>query len=241
VNPWIVEIAAALEAAGDPERARGAQAYLKSHLEFFGVDSPRLRTEVRTFLAHHPELDDEALLTLVAALWATENHDLRSFGLGLLERLPRLVTWERRELVEAILRRAGTWAHVDWLAAMILSPLVPTDPRWHETLDRWAEDPDFWLRRAALLALLVPLRRGGGDWERFVRYADGMLGEREFFLRKALGWVLREAAKKQPGRVAAFLAERGSRVSALTRREAEKGLGRSSAHGTQSHSRMPSA
>lgn len=226
---WLAEITTALEAAGEPERARGAKAYLKSPLEFFGVDAPSLRAEVRAFLARHPEFDDARLAALVAELWDTRNHDLRSFGLGLLERLPRLVTWERRALVEAILRRAGTWAHVDWLAAMILSPLVPADTRWHETLDRWAHDPDFWLRRAALLALLTPLRQGSGDWERFVRYADGMLAEKEFFLRKAIGWVLRETAKKRPERVAAFLAERGSRVSGLTRREAEKGLARASA------------
>lgn len=84
------------------------------------------------------------------------------------------------------------------------------------------KDPDFWLRRSAVLALLVPLRRGGGDWPRFVRYADLLLEEKEFFIRKALGWVLREVSKKDPKQ--RFLAEREGRVSGVTRREAEKYL-----------------
>jgi len=56
-------------------------------------------------------------------------------------------------------------------------------------LDRWAADEDFWVRRAALLSLLRPLRRGEGDFGRCARYADMMLAEREFFIRKAIGWV----------------------------------------------------
>jgi len=63
-------------------------------------------------------------------------------------------------------------------------------------LDRCCDD-DFWLRRSAMLGLLRPLRAGGGDFERFARYADAMLEEKEFFVRKAIGWVLREVAKRR--------------------------------------------
>jgi DNA alkylation repair enzyme len=92
------------------------------------------------------------------------------------------------------------------------------------TLDRWSADPDFWLRRSALLALLVPLRRGAGEFERFSRYADQMLDEREFFIRKAIGWVLRETGKRRPDLVAGWLAPRIGRVSGVTVREAVKPL-----------------
>ncbi len=80
------------------------------------------------------------------------------------------------------------------------------------------------MRRSALLALLLPLRRGEGDFERFSRYADAMLDEREFFIRKAIGWVLREASKKQPDRVYAWLEPRAGRASGITVREAVKYL-----------------
>ena len=89
-----------------------------------------------------------------------------------------------------------------------MGPLVERYPELTGVLDRWAADPDFWIRRSALLSLLLPLRRGAGDFERFSRYADQMLDEREFFIRKAIGWVLRETAKQRPALVAAWLEPR---------------------------------
>jgi hypothetical protein len=70
----------------------------------------------------------------------------------------------------------------------------------------------------------VPLRRGAGDFVRFSRYADQMLEEREFFIRKAIGWILRETAKKRPALVADWLAPRLHRASGVTVREAVKPL-----------------
>ena len=93
-----------------------------------------------------------------------------------------------------------------------------------DVLDRWAADDDFWVRRTALLALLPGLRTGAGDLERFYRYADAMLDEREFFIRKAIGWVLRETGRKRPASVRDWLAPRTGRASGVTMREAVKYL-----------------
>ena len=76
--------------------------------------------------------------------------------------------------------------------------LVERFPELGSALDRWAKDADFWVRRSAILALLDPLRRGEGDFDRFSRYADAMLCEKEFFIRKAIGWTLREVSKRRP-------------------------------------------
>jgi 3-methyladenine DNA glycosylase AlkD len=83
-------------------------------------------------------------------------------------------------------------------------------------------DYDFWIRRSALLALLIPLRRGDGDFARFTRYADAMLDEKEFFIRKAIGWVLRDTALKRPTMVYDWLFPRAARASGVTLREAVK-------------------
>lgn len=95
---------------------------------------------------------------------------------------------------------------------------------WDPVVRRWAGDEDHWLRRAALLAHLPGLRRGEGDWARFGELADGMLEEREFFVRKAIGWVLRETAKRRPEQVADWLEPRACRAAGLTVREAVKHL-----------------
>jgi 3-methyladenine DNA glycosylase AlkD len=123
-----------------------------------------------------------------------------------------------------LIRESKTWAFVDELAIVITGPLVERSPELLRVLDRWAKDDDFWLRRSAMLALLRPLRRGEGDFRRFARYADRMLEEREFFIRKAIGWVLRETGKSQPDIVYAWLLPRATRASGVTVREAVKYL-----------------
>ena len=100
----------------------------------------------------------------------------------LLERNSRLLALPDADLIEYLLRHSGTWALVDGLAANVAGDLAERYGELAGRLDRWATDPDFWIRRSALLALLRPLRRGGGDFERFARYADAMLEEKEFFI-----------------------------------------------------------
>jgi len=106
----------------------------------------------------------------------------------------------------------------------VTAPLVERAAALAGELDRWAGDGEFWVRRAALLALLPPLRASGGDFARFARYTDAMLDEREFFVRKAIGWVLRETAKRRPGLVYKWLAPRAARASGVTLREAVRYL-----------------
>ena len=113
---------------------------------------------------------------------------------------------------------------MDPLSIYLAGGLVERFPGLTSTLDRWSMDGDFWVRRSAMLALLIPLRQGEGDFGRFGRYADGMLEEKEFFIRKAIGWVLREVSKKRPELVFDWIAPRTHRASGVTMREAVKYL-----------------
>jgi 3-methyladenine DNA glycosylase AlkD len=225
----VAAIRATLRPLGDPARAAGARAYLKSELRFFGLDAPTLRRAAREWEGSRPGLDAADLLSLAEALWQTPVFELRAFAVEMLVRRRRLLLAPRGrrrilDFLETLLRRSRTWAFVDWIVLQLVAPLIEGDPRLLRRLDLWIEDPDFWIRRSALLALLPALRQGAGDWPRFVRYADAQLAEREFFVRKAIGWVLREVAKKRPALVSEFLAPRLDRVSGLTRREAVKYL-----------------
>jgi 3-methyladenine DNA glycosylase AlkD len=127
-------------------------------------------------------------------------------------------------VVEDLLRHSSTWDHVDWLSTKVVGALVQRFDLAQQVLPEWASDGSFWIRRAALLGQVDALRAGGGDFELFARLAVPMLGEREFFIRKAIGWVLREVSKKRPALVHGFLAEHAGRVSALTLREGSKYL-----------------
>jgi 3-methyladenine DNA glycosylase AlkD len=141
-----------------------------------------------------------------------------------LDRFVGVLGMDDLPLLERLTRETRTWALVDGLAGDVLGRMVDRDPAsMAPAMDRWAGDDDFSVRRASLLTELRPIR-GGAPLDRFLRRAEPMLGEREFFIRKAIGWVLREAGKRRPDEVAAWLAPRTDRASGVTMREAVKYL-----------------
>jgi 3-methyladenine DNA glycosylase AlkD len=208
----------------NPARAPREKAYLKSDLEFLGVGLPFMRQTVRAVKHQHPELDRRRLVALVSILWRRPVFERRMMAILLLEAFQPLLRPPDMKLLERLIRESKTWAFVDELAIVIVGPLVVRSPALRRVIDRWAVDDDFWLRRSAMLALLRPLRRGDGDFTRFARYAEAMLDEREFFIRKAIGWVLRETGKATPDMVYAWLLPRAARASGVTVREAVKYL-----------------
>ncbi len=210
------ELERELRARGDPERALQEKRYLKSEREHFGVTVPGVRSVVKAWAALHPDLQRTDLLALVAALWARPSNECRFAAVEFLEHFGRLLEPADLPFLQERIRESGTWALVDGLAASVVGGLLDRHPEAADVLDAWALDADFWVRRSALLALLGPLRRGEGDLERFGRYADGMLGEKEFFIRKAIGWVLRETGKKRPELVRDWLLPRAARASGHT-------------------------
>ena len=214
-----------LRQLGRAERAFSEKAYLKIDLEFAGVTVPRIRAAVAEWARDCGELTHDRLTAMAGALWASDLFESRLAAEILLERKARLLEAGDIVLIEHLLRHCGTWALLDGLAANVAGELAERCPaEIGPVLDRWAADGDFWIRRSALLALLRPLRRGHGDFDRFAGYADAMLEDKEFFVRKAIGWVLRETAKRRPDLVAAWLAPRVLRASGVTVREAVKPL-----------------
>ena len=213
-----------MQAHRNPFRAASEKAYLKSDLDFIGVPLPNMRQMVRAIKKQRSALDHVGLVRLVDILWRRPVFETRMLAVLLLETFQPLLQPADIVLLERLIRQSKTWAFVDELAVAITGPLLQRSPEVARTLDRWAKDEDFWVRRAAMLALLLPLRRGQGDFPRFARYADAMLAEREFFIRKAIGWVLRETGKRQPDLVYEWLRPRCAMASGVTVREAVKYL-----------------
>jgi 3-methyladenine DNA glycosylase AlkD len=206
-----------LRSEGSPERAAGEKRYLKSELAFHGATMPQIQRAVRDLAGALP--DHDAVVRLVAELWAAPVHERRMAAVLILERHRRLLGVGDLPLIERLIRESRTWAYVDALAANVAGRIGVADAAAQRTFDAWARDSDFWVRRSALLSQL-PIARAGGSLDRFLAYADPMLEEREFFIRKAIGWVLREAAKQRPAAVVAWLAPRTGRASGVTMREA---------------------
>jgi 3-methyladenine DNA glycosylase AlkD len=208
-------------AEGDADTAKAQRAYMKSELHFHGVSAAQLRAAARDFCSAR-ELDRESLRAVVDELYAIDDFDLHSAAVAILERNRKLVTARDAAWLIRLVRASHCWAHVDWLATKIVPHALGSDPS--VKLRAWARDRDFWVRRTALLAQHDELRAGRGDFALFCELAVPMLGEREFFIRKAIGWVLREVSKKRPALVREVVASHGAQMSGLTRREATKYL-----------------
>jgi 3-methyladenine DNA glycosylase AlkD len=218
------DLEATLRAVATPERAEKERAYLKSDLAFLGATVPATRKAAVAAHRAAPDRPRTELVALVDELWGRDLHELRMAAVELLDLAADRLEPRDIPRLERLLRRSRTWALVDGLATGPLAALLDRHPDATDVLDRWAADADFWIRRSALLVHLPGLRRGEGDFPRFARYAEGMLDEREFFVRKAIGWVLREAGRPTPERVADWLAPRTHRASGVTVREAVKYL-----------------
>ncbi|MCB8932683.1 MAG: DNA alkylation repair protein [Fimbriimonadaceae bacterium] len=208
-----------------PGRAEFEKRYLKSSLEFIGAPVPEQAKLAKALWRAIKGCSRQEMWGLVEAMWKTRVHEIRGVALDLLALAPALVTKRDLPLLRRWVIESNGWAHVDTIATSILPAVIAADPSALTVMDRWALDANFWVRRAAMLSLLLPLRRGDlGQWERFVAYASPQLGEKEFFIRKAIGWVLRETGKRQPQVVFEFLMEHRSAVSGLTLREGAKYL-----------------
>ena len=219
------EIAASLRQKADPERAQGAKAYLKSSLEHIGVRVPEIRSIANASLPRRSMPSRELILDVVDVLWAQPVHEYRLAACHVLVEHGSEMTLTDLNLVESMIRESKTWALVDVLAGDVTWQIVAAEPTSAvPVLDRWNCDADFWLRRASVLSLLRPLRAGGGNWPLFCRYADNLWEDKEFFVRKALGWVLRDTAKKRPDMVFEWLLPRAASASGVTIREAIKPL-----------------
>ncbi|MEU7062892.1 DNA alkylation repair protein [Streptomyces sp. NPDC046161] len=210
---------------GTPERAAWDRDYLHSDLTHLGVTIPDLRRVVTTARRSLPPPTRTDALTLGGLLWSSEVYEHRQAAVHVLTQHATLLVPSDLDIIETMLRTARTWALVDTLAvhaAGVIAVRHPDDTG--RVLDQWATDHDMWIRRSALLALLPGIRTDSADLGRLDRYADAMLDEREFFIRKAIGWALRETSRRSPGFVTAWVEARIDRVSGVTLREAARRL-----------------
>ena len=218
-------LTAALRPLGTPERAAQEKRYLKSDLDFLGVTVPDMRRTVRMAARQYPaSLDREALVAWAVALWREPVFERRMAAVEVLTLAVRRLSAPDLAAVERFIREAGTWALVDGLAVSVAGAVALRDASAWPRIDGWASDGDFWVRRSALLALLPGIRSGQPDLERFTAYAEPLLTEREFFIRKAIGWVLREMSRRDPAWVARWTEEHLARLSGVTFREAVRRL-----------------
>ncbi|GAA3124679.1 DNA alkylation repair protein [Streptomyces rectiviolaceus] len=210
--------------AADPERAVQAQAYLKNVAPFLGVHAPLRRELSRTVLAGLPRPDEADCTAIALRCWELPEREYAYFAVDYLRRYVKRLSSGFLPVARHLVTTVSWWDTVDALAAHVVGGLVAADPKLKAEMDAWIEDEDLWVARTALLHQLR--YKDATDTERLFAYCVRQSGHPDFFIRKAIGWCLREYAKTDPDAVRDFVErERGrGRLAPLSVREALKNL-----------------
>ncbi len=216
-----------LASLGDPERARGAQAYMKSAMPFHGVGAVPLRAICRGAIAGLDVQDAEAFRREVLAVFRRAEFREEMYAAVELARwkvFARFRDLDALPVWEEMVVKGAWWDVVDPVASHLLGELLRKEPRpMRRAMLAWARCDDLWKRRSAILCQLGFRERTELD----LLYAaiEPSLESKEFFLRKAIGWALRQYARTDPVEVRRYVAANTDRLSGLSRREATKHLG----------------
>lgn len=212
----------AYTAAADPERAAFQRAYMRDQFPYHGIPMPALRVIWRGVLAGLERPTEADLREAALACWGRAEREYAYFGCFWLRRHAAVATPELMPTLRTLITTKSWWDTVDTLASDTVGPLVRRYPTLVSTMDKWLVDENLWLARTAILHQLAA--KQSTDPDRLFRYCLARADHPDFFIRKAIGWALRQYARTDPDAVRAFLRANGSRLAPLSVREASKHL-----------------
>lgn len=210
----------------DPAAAPAMQAYMKSPMPFCGVPKPKRESVLRAALAAHPVADGATLVAAVDDLWEGAAFREERYLAMALAGQRRLLGWVGPDWLPRLrhwIVDAGWWDVTDELANRHIGRLLREHPaELTPVLRDWATAPDRWLRRTAVICQLSA--RAGTDLELLTHAIEANVDDPDFFLRKGIGWALRQHARTDPGWVREFVRSHPG-LSPLSRREALRVVG----------------
>lgn len=214
-------VSQALADAADPEKARGMQAYMKTDMPFHGVQKPGRGIILRRLNAQFVPRGQEEYEGLILALWDMPHREEKYIAIGAARHHHRYVVPESLPLYRRLIVEGGWWDLVDEVATHLIRDLVVQYPiaAWAE-VDTWIDHHDLWLRRSAIICQVGA--RDHLDQPRLFGFCSQRAHENEFFIRKAIGWALRDHARTDPEAVARFVLKHRESLSGLSFREATK-------------------
>jgi 3-methyladenine DNA glycosylase AlkD len=223
----------ALEAAGDPQRAVQQQAYMKSEMPYRGVTAPALKRLLRPILIDFAPAARADWEATVLELWNHAEFREERYAATALVRHRSATAWRDADslpLARHLIVTGAWWDHVDELAAHLVGEALRADrAAVTPVLIEWATHDELWLRRTAVMCQVGARDETDRDLLRFAIEAN--LDDRTFWLRKAIGWALRDLAHTDPEWVRAEVSRLGERLSGLSRREALKHIGQNPPRG----------
>ncbi len=215
-------IAAELAARADPARAEPMARYMRGQFAFLGVMSAGQKEAWRAAAAGVPRrLPEPVVVSAALALWDRPEREHQYLACTLVNRHAESsggASAAFLDTLEGLITTKPWWDTVDALATRGVGPTVRRHSELRLAMDRWLAGDDLWLARSALLHMNRWKAEADRDW-----LFDACLAratDTDFFIRKAIGWALREHSKVDERAVVAFVAAHESELSGLSRREA---------------------
>jgi len=226
MSPLVQAARKALRDVADPVKAPIMQAYMKSEMPYLGIQATPLRRVARTvFAAHQIESFPEWRETVLELWRGARYREERYIAIELAgcSTYRKFRTMDVLPMYEEMITTGAWWDYVDSIASHRLGELLRLHPaKMGRVLRKWAKSDDMWKRRSAILAQLG--FKADTDLALLYDCIRPSIREKEFFLRKAIGWALRQFAKTDPKEVSRYVAEHEAQLSPLSRREALKNL-----------------
>lgn len=223
----VAAVRAALAEQGDPSKAPAMQAYMKSAMPYRGVASAGQEAILATVLAEHPLPDRPTWHDAVLALWDDAAYrEERYAAIALLGHRAYAAYRDpdALPLVDHLVVTGAWWDYVDLLATRTVGPLVRAYPAELVPLMlAWSTDDNLWRARTAIIHQVGA--KAATDRDLLATCIAPSLPSKEFFLRKAIGWGLRDLAWHDPAWVQAYVRDQAAELSGLSTREALKNCG----------------
>lgn len=216
-------VIAALAPVADPALRGAMRAYMKNQFDYLGIKSPTRRAAVAALFREQKNATAADLLRAARLLWAMPEREYQYVAVDLLARYSGRLTPSHLPALLALVRKKSWWDTVDALAGVIgqvMKKACIDDPRVQTAMDDALASSNLWVRRVAIIHQLG--WRKQTDSKRLFLYATTCAHEKDFFIRKAIGWALRDYARHAPADVRKFLRANHDKLSALTIREAGK-------------------
>ncbi|MGB3442202.1 MAG: DNA alkylation repair protein [Actinophytocola sp.] len=221
----VVAVRSGLAAAGDQRKAPEMQRYMRSELPFRGVASPERTALAKELFAAHPLPDETALRTAALTLWREAAYREERYLAIAMTGHRAYRAWQTPALLplyEEMIVTGAWWDYVDELANRRIGPLLRGFPaELTPVMHAWATEEDRWKRRTSIICQLS--FKEATDTALLTAAIEANLHDRDFFIRKGIGWALRQFARTEPGWVLAFV-DAHPGLSPLSVREAVKHL-----------------
>lgn len=221
MSAYIRPLLEALQVLANSNDAVPMKKYMKNHFEFLGVKTPARNAVLKDFLKQYGLPPAKDLHTLIQYLWQQPYREYQYVGMEIYAKFALKNVPNYLDTAEMMITHRSWWDTVDLIATKIVGANLQkyyTDTQIGEVTLRWIQHDNLWLRRTALLHQLK--WKKATNEERLFKYITICKDEKDFFIRKAIGWALREYSKTNPTAVWNFI--QNTPLSPLSKKEGLK-------------------